>query len=102
MSDTDIIVTLQTVARQLGTVDARLDELNDQIKSLVSEVHIGNGHESVLTRLARLEEQLEQVQATLAMQAAQNRDLQAGKWKLFAAFIAAGGTIIAAITRFWE
>lgn len=51
----DLMVGLQTIHKQLGSIEARLDDLDDRVKTIAQVVHFGNGKESVLTRLTLLE-----------------------------------------------
>ena len=86
MSDRDVLNSLQAIAQQLGSVDARLSGIDERLKGIVTVVHIGNGQESILTRLARLEDG----QTTYRESAKRN-------WGLILGIIAVAGAVVAAV-----
>ena len=88
----EILNSLQAIAKQLGSIEARLDDLDDRLKGVVKVVHIGNGRESILTRITRLEDSLTRIERS----AIEKRKSKTG---LIVAIVAAVGGIAAAVIQ---
>lgn len=87
----EVLAAMQAMSQQLGTIEARLKDVDARMRHLTETVHIGNGRDSVLTRVTRLEDHVAELKQDL-------RDARKSRKALIGALIAAGlgsGTTIA-------
>lgn len=54
----EILEALRAIAQQLGSLEARQQEDSKRIQDLTKTVHIGNGQDSLMLKVARIEERL--------------------------------------------